>query len=294
MVAGSNPAGPTNFSAGTRRLNATRLWGCVIRHLSIAAVVLAAAFLLRADDDRPPLRHITNEAFGLGERLEYSVGYKFIRAGTAFFAIAKQPVMVAGRPCYDIRFEVASLKSLDFMYRVRDRYRTLVDIDGIFPWRIEQKIREGGFQKDFSASFDHVTKLATTTEGNFPIPAFVHDIVSAFYYIRALDLSRYKRGDVIYLQNFYDRETHDLAVKILGRQNIEVEAGTFRCVVVEPVVKSGSLFKFEGKLLLWLSDDDRRIPVKVSTKIPIGSIDAELTGYSGLRGPIGSRVSSPR
>jgi hypothetical protein len=266
----------------------------VFRPITIAALVLSAALLLQADDDRPPLRHIANEAFGLGERLEYSVGYKFIKAGTAYFSIGKQPVMVSGRPCYDVRFEVASLKSLDFLYRVRDRYRTLVDIDGIFPWKFEQSIREGGFHKDFSASFDHVGKLATTTEGNFPIPVFVHDIVSAFYYIRALDLSRYKRGEVIYLQNFFDRETHDLAVKILGRQNVEVEAGTFRCVLVEPVIKSGSLFKFEGKLLLWLSDDERRIPVKVSTKIPIGSIDAELTGYSGLRGPVGARVSSPR
>jgi hypothetical protein len=266
----------------------------MFRPLHIALLFATTVLLLRADDDRPPLRHIANEAFGLGERLEYSVGYKFIKAGTAYFVIGKQPVMVAGRPCYDIRFEVASLKSLDFLYRVRDRYRTLVDVDGIFPWKFEQSIREGGFQKDFSATFDHVTKLASTTEGTFPIPVFVHDIVSAFYYIRALDLSKYKRGEVIYLQNFFDRETHDLAVKILGRQTIEVEAGTFRCVVVEPVIKSGSLFKFEGKLMLWLSDDDRRIPIKVSTKIPIGSIDAELTGYSGLRGPIGARISSPR
>lgn len=266
----------------------------MVRPLIILVLTLAASLLMSADDGRPPLRHISNDAFGVGERLEYSVGYKFIKAGTASFTIGKQPTMVSGRPCYDIRFEVASLKSLDFLYRVRDRYRTLVDIDGIFPWKFEQSIREGGFQKDFSASFDHITKSATTTEGTYPIPQFVHDIVSAFYYIRALNLSTYKRGDVIYLQNFFDRETHDLAVKILGRQQIELESGKYRCVVVEPVIKSGSLFKFEGKLLLWLSDDDRRIPVKVSTKIPIGSIDAELTGYSGLRGPFSARTAPTR
>lgn len=236
----------------------------------------------------PALRYQTNSAFGYGERLEYDVGYKFITAGTASFTIGKAPVMRAGRPCYDIRFEVNSLKALDFLYRVRDRYRTLVDVDGLFPWAFQQSIREGGFSKEFSASFDHVALKARTTEGTFSIPKFVHDIVSAFYYVRSIDLRSYKQGQVLYLQNFFDRETHDLAVRVHGRQRIEVDAGTFNCIVVEPIIKSGGLFKYEGKLLLWLSDDDRRIPVKVSTKIPIGSIDATLTGYSGLRGPLTS------
>jgi len=95
---------------------------------------------------------------------------------------------------------------------------------------------------------------------------------------------------VINLRNFFDRESHELVVRVLGRQQIEVKAGTFKTIVVEPVIKSGSLFKFEGKLLLWLSDDERRVPVKVSTKIPIGTIDAELTGYRGLRGPLTARI----
>lgn len=238
----------------------------------------------------PPLRVVENNAFGFGERLEYDVGYKFITAGTAVFSIAKEAVQRAGRPCYDIRFEVNSLKSLDFLYRVRDRYRTLVDIDGMFPWAFQQSIREGGFSKDFSATFDHVNKTAKTTEGVFTIPQFVHDIVSAFYYVRSVDLRSYKQGQILYLQNFFDRNTHDLAIKVHGRQQVEVDAGTFNCIVVEPVIKSGSLFKYEGKLLLWLSDDERRVPVKVSTKIAIGSIDAKLTGYSGLRGPLSSLI----
>lgn len=259
------------------------------RPLILAAVVVLTMTALAADDPRP-LRYVPNEAFGFGERLEYDVGYKFITAGTAAFTIGKDPVSIKGRPCFDVRFEVASLKSLDFVYKVRDRYRTLIDVDGIFPWRFEQVIREGGFSKDFSATFDQVGNKAYTTEGTFDVPPFVHDIVSAFYYVRSVDIRGYKKGDVINLRNFFDRESHELVVRVLGRQQIEVKAGTFKTIVVEPVIKSGSLFKFEGKLILWLSDDERRVPVKVSTKIPIGTIDAELTGYRGLRGPLTARI----
>jgi hypothetical protein len=60
--------------------------------------------------------------------------------------------------------------------------------------------------------------------------------------------------------------------------------------VIEPVIKGGDLFKADGNSLIWLSDDARKIPVKVASKIPIGYIDAELTQYSGLRGPLPSRI----
>jgi len=241
--------------------------------------------------DALPLRYVQNDAFGYGERLVYDVGYKFLTAGTATFSVGKEPVTMGSRQCYDIRFDMISTKSLDYLYKVRDRYRTLVDIDGIFPWKFEQTIREGGYSRDFSATFDQYAHKAVTTEGTFDVPAFVHDVISAFYYVRTVDMRKLKKGDVVNLQNFFDRESHDLVLRILGRQTVEVKAGTFKCVVVEPVIKSGGLFKLEGKLLLWLSDDERRIPVKVSTMIPIGSVDAELTGYSGLRGPLAGRIN---
>lgn len=262
----------------------------MIRPLIVIAILIATSSTNIEADDPAVMRFVPNDAYGLGERLEYDVNYKFLTAGTAVFSVGKDPVTVNGRPCFDIRFEMMSLKSLDFLYKVRDRYRTLVDIDGIFPWKFEQTIREGGYSKDYSATFDQTANKAVTTEGTYDVPPFVHDIISAFYYVRSVDIRKFKKGQVINLQNFFDRESHDLVIRIVGRQQVEVEAGTFNCIVVEPVIKSGSLFKFEGKLFLWLSDDDRRIPIKVSTKIPIGTVDAELTGYRGLRGPLTSKV----
>ncbi len=257
----------------------------------MTSVVAFAMCVAASATDPTPLRAIKNDAFGFGERLEYSVGYKFITAGYAVFQVGKEPIVTNSRQCYDIRFDVASLASLEFLYKVRDRYRTMVDIDGLFPWRFEQTIREGGYSKDFAAAFDQEGHRAITTEGTFKIPPFVHDVVSALYHVRTYDLHNMKKGDVIKMQNFFDRETHDLQIVVLGRQKIEVEAGTFKTIVIEPIIKKGGLFKSEGRILIWLSDDDRKIPIKVSSKILIGTVDAELTGYKGLRGTLTSKVS---
>lgn len=260
------------------------LCGVVVTVASASAMPVATAWQGDA------LRYVENNAFGFGEYLEYEVGYQFITAGKAAFKVAPEPITYNGAQSYDISFQVASLESLDWLYKVRDMYRTVIDVHGIFPWRFEQHIREGNYSRDFEADLNQRTHIAKTTEGQFPITPYVHDIVSAFYYLRTMNLQSMNKGDTIQLKNFYGKKVYDLTVRVLGRQTVEVKAGTFKCVVIEPLVTAGGLFKSEGKILIWMSDDERKIPVKVSTKILIGSIDAELTAYKGLRGPLLAKV----
>jgi hypothetical protein len=235
------------------------------------------------------LRTVPNRAFTVGERLVFDVGYSFITAGEAMFVIDRIDT-VNGRPCYRIYFTVNSLPSFSWIYRVEDRYETVVDMQGLFPWRFSQRIREGKYARDFQAEFDQINHVARTSEGIFPIPPYVQDVVSAFYYTRTVDFSGFSVGQKMTMQNFYKDSTYVLSVKFLGRQRITVKAGTFDCIIVEPLIREGGLFKSEGRVLIWMTDDERKIPVKVSTQIVVGSIEAELREYSGLLGPIRARI----
>ncbi|MEO5929967.1 MAG: DUF3108 domain-containing protein [Candidatus Kapaibacterium sp.] len=235
------------------------------------------------------LRYQPNTAYGFGEKLTFDLGYKFITVGQATMQIGPQAVTVNDRPCYDIKFDVRTTSAFDKVFKVRDRYETYVDVDGIFPWRFEQTVREGNYSRDFAANIDQRANVAKTTEGSFKTPAFVHDILSAFYYTRAVDVRSLKKGQSFSVKNFYGKQAYDLRVRVLGREQVEVPAGTFNCVVVEPLVVEGGLFKSEGRIIVYLTDDDRKIPVKVSTKVAIGSIEGKLSSYSGTRGPIAAK-----
>jgi hypothetical protein len=234
-------------------------------------------------------RRVHNVAFKVGERLVFDISYGFVTAGEALMAVTRID-SVRGRAAYRIEFSVNSLPSFSWIYKVEDRYLTFIDTEWLAPLRFEQHIREGSYRRDFVAEFDQVRRLAKTTEGEYPIPPFVHDIMSAFYYTRTLDLKDVQKGDSFTMYNFYKDTSHELVVRVLGRQELEVSAGTFRTVVVEPLVREGGLFKAEGRIVIWLTDDDRKLPIRVNTKVVIGSIDTELREYSGLAGPLSSRI----
>ncbi len=243
-------------------------------------------------------RKIENKAFKQGERLNFEVNYGFITAGEAVMEVAPELVTMNGRKCYDITFKVNSTSSFDMVYKVRDNYKTFVDAEGLFPWRFEQHIREGNYKRDFEAIFDQQNRKAKTYtgefepkkfEGEYDIPLYVQDVMSAFYYARTLDFSSMKEGSSITLENFYKDNTYPLRIKFVGRETISVPAGKFRCIKLEPMVQEGGLFKSEGSIVVWLTDDQLKIPVKVKTQVLIGSIDADLKSYSGLSGQLTSK-----
>jgi hypothetical protein len=234
------------------------------------------------------LRRIENKAFGPGEYLKFDVGYLGVSAGDAVLSVSD--TVCRGRKCFKVDFTLISKPFFNIFYRVVDRYSTVIDALGMFPWRFEQHIREGGYSRDFTAEFDQVHHVATTSEGTHQLPSYVQDMLSAFYFSRTVDYTGLKPGQKIHMQNFYKDSTYELDVKFRGRQTIEVEAGTFRCLVIEPLAREGGLFKSDGTLFVWITDDDRRMPVRVSTKIAIGSVDSELVEYRGINGPLDAIV----
>jgi len=238
----------------------------------------------------PPeeFRKVENKAFKVGEKLTFDVKYGFVTAGIATFYIPRNK-RISGRDVYHITFEVNTVPSFDWIFKVRDRYETYLDVEGLFPWRFEQHIREGSYSRDFSAFFDQRKGKAKTSEGEYAIPKYVNDIVSALFFVRTFDYSKLKVDDRVNLKNFYKDKVYDLDVKYHGKETVEVPTGKFDCIVVEPLVQEGGLFKSEGSILVWMTDDTLKLPVKVKTKVIIGSIDGDLTAYEGLAGKLTSK-----
>jgi len=109
------------------------------------------------------------------------------------------------------------------------------------------------------------------------LPGPVQDMLSSLYYIRQQDLSG--KQDIIL--DVTNRDvTYPLKVIVLKRETIKTSAGKFKCVVVEPQFRGEGIFIQKGKSLkVWLTDDEYKMPVRMETKVFIGTVNAELEKY---------------
>jgi hypothetical protein len=239
---------------------------------------------------RPPLPEVL--AFGAGELLEFSIDYGIVNAGGATMEVG--PVRrVGGRPCFDIRSEAKSNSVFSKVYKVWDRSQTYLDVETLLPLRYEKRQREGSFKKDVVIKFDRRRDVATYADGEeVKIHPYAQDELSAFYYMRTFPIAV---GQDVFIESHTGHKNYPLKVIVHRRENVTVPAGTFDCWVIEPVIREGGIFTAKGKLTIWITADERRMPVLMQTKIVVGSISASLVKYrEGDRGPRISRAQSDR
>jgi hypothetical protein len=162
----------------------------------------------------------------------------------------------------------------DRIYKVRNRIESLWDLERRFTWRYFEDRREGKYSTNDTIVFEPDSLQMRYRNGKtYPVSGPVQDALSSFYLTRfhALPI-----GGTITFAYHASRKTAPMEIRVLGRQKVKTPAGRFNCIVVEPLLKAGGIFKNKGRLVIWLTDDERRIPVQMKSKVMIGSVKVVL------------------
>lgn len=211
--------------------------------------------------------------FAPGEELNFAVKYGMVRAGDARLAVA------TGRSPENYRLlsTAKSSRFFDTFFPVDDRIVSEWSPTLRVPLDFEKHSREGKYKRDESLHFDQERGLALYANGRREkIPPGTQDVLSAFYAMRAHKLVP---GSSFEIPNHADGKNYQLVVKVHEREKVDVPAGHFSCVVVEPMLRTSGLFQQDGRLLIWVTDDARHMPVLMKSKIAVGSIVAELESF---------------
>jgi hypothetical protein len=249
--------------------------------IAIAFFIVCPAGSTQAETSSEPHRDITPYTgstdgfppvpFGPGEKLTFSVQYGFVKAGDATLGVP-DIVEYNGRPCYLISSKAVSNKMFSLFFRVEDRAMSYLDSEHLVPLRFEKHLREGDYSKDQVVRFDHARGVAVYDDGEEePIDPRAQDILSTLFLVRGMEL---EVGKSVFVNNHADKKNYPLEVKVLKRETISTPVGRFKCLKVEPVLRASGIFQHEGKLTVWLTDDDRRLPVLMRSKVAVGAISA--------------------
>ncbi|TBR19175.1 DUF3108 domain-containing protein [bacterium] len=216
------------------------------------------------------------------EKLTYEVKWGVVTMGTSDVAV-QEAVDFNGQPAYHIVSHARTTGFGDRFYKVRDLNEAWMHVGDLRSLGYSKQLREGSFFRDEWVVFDYpnkaflakrVNKDETFSYSTGTVPGAVQDILSSIYLVRPRRLAV---GDEIVL-DVNTRSNWPLTIKVLRKHKVKVPAGTFSCVVVEPMLRDEGIFIQKGRSLqVWLTDDDRHIPVLMQVDILIGSISAYLT-----------------
>lgn len=219
--------------------------------------------------------------FGEGERLVFAIQYGLIYAGDATLEIRNIAVLDS-MPTYHIISTARTNRAFDIVFKVRDRVESFMDYENLFSLRFEKHLREGKFKRDEEVWFDQKEHKAHYRDKTVPIPPNTQDFLSALYYFRTLSIGV---GEAVAMANHTDGKNYPIYVKVLGKERVTVPAGTFDCLVVEPVLQTTSIFEHKGKLTIWLTDDSLKMPVLMRSKVVVGAFEAVLKEYAKSEEP---------
>lgn len=212
--------------------------------------------------------------FRVGEQLTYSVKWGGITGGFVTMRIA-DIINYQGHPVYQIIVEAQSNAFLSVFYPLYYMLESLIDVEGLFSRRYWSKQDENGDKRERKYEFDHENNTAYQGDDTYYITYGIQDEVSAVFYVRTLDL---KVGTPVYLDLYAKRQNWRVKCDVLATETVNVNAGTFETILVEPELNFDGIMK-KGKIKAWFTDDMHRIPVRVKSKIAIGAITMELEAY---------------
>ena len=108
------------------------------------------------------------------------------------------------------------------------------------------------------------------------VPAGTLDMVSVLFYLRSLDLQNLLPGDVLHPVTFFNEALFPFDIRYKGKETVKTKFGKIKCFRFDPVVEPGRMFASEDDMIIWISDDQNRIPVKVRFDLLVGSLHMEL------------------
>lgn len=232
----------------------------------------------------PGSRRPIKDPFRVGEKITMIVSYFKAKAGEMTLEV-RPFVEVNGQKSYRWYTSLKTVGVFSSFYSVDDWSETMANFESLVPNVFTLNVRESSQLKQAKGYFDNKTLKAKYYEKKYTekkgqeekrqewltLP-FSQNVFSAAFYMR---IFTYEVGKE-YVFNVADDEKNVLfKAKCLRKEKIELQAGVFDTIVIRPNFEINGVFKPMGEILFWLSDDDRKLLLRIESDIKIGTIVAE-------------------
>jgi hypothetical protein len=244
-----------------------------MRSSDVGAQTNAAA----ASEPLPP--NAAKVPFAVGERLDYEVRFGSLKVGNGSMEV--QDIQdVRGRPSWHATFKYSGSMML---LKVNDSHETWFDVETLSSRRFYQNIDNPGY--DRQRRYEIFPERGMFKEGDKAEEPTVQqplDDASFLYFVRTVPLVV---GETYEFNRYFRPDRNPVRVRVLRRERVKVPAGEFDAIVIQPVIKSKGLLGEGAHAEVWLTDDDRRLMLKMQANLGPASLSLHLKSVQGTREP---------
>jgi hypothetical protein len=217
------------------------------------------------------------------ETLQFSVEWRLIRAGTA--QLTSKPRQSSSQTSWQTDLHLESVGLVSKLFRVNDNYSVLYD-NQFCATSTYMKAEEGSRRRETNVTFDRerskssylerdLVKNSTVLARELDIPTCVHDVLAGLNRLRSVQL---EPGQSVNFPISDGKKSVSAKIEAQEREQLKTPLGTHSAVRYEVFLFNDVLYSRKGRLFVWLSDDDRRLPLqlRVRLQVHIGTITLQL------------------
>lgn len=257
-----------------------------------------------------PVRTLSEDklAFQAGEKLDFVLHYRWgaINSDVGHGTVTLDTLRFNGQDAFLCSVYGRTTRFYDVFFRVREDFKSWFTRDGLQPLKFTRATEEGSYVArntylyDRSAAEPHIAAdLYSSRRGErsmeLPLTPCTFDLPSLFFFARNMDFDAVEPGRKYPMTFAIDDDVFNVYFILYGRETIKVKGfGTVKTIKFAAKLLEGEVFKGEEDMLIWVTDDDNRIPVYFEAPLLVGKATGRMTGCEGLKHPFSSLVTRNR
>ena len=212
------------------------------------------------------------------ETLVFTAGFRLLSVGTSTM-VSTVTKDSRGREQLHISSLTRTHPFFERLYKIDDSIELWLDPITAQFGKMVRNLNEGSYHRSDSSWIDPAAAVLDSRGDTLTVDGPLFDPIGAIYHLRRRDIAV---GDTIQLTIFDGKNLRPIAIYVSGPVIRSVPAGKFSCLALLPTSLDGRKITKSGDLLrIWLTDDDRRLPVQVEQRSNYGMLVLKLVEWSG-------------
>ncbi len=253
-----------------------------------------------------PVRTVKDEelAFAHGESASFILHYEWgaINSDVGHADVRLDSITFNGRKAYKCTMHGRTTRLYDLFFKVREDFSSCFTRDGLVPLKFYRHSREGSYEAKNTYLYDRTSPehkimadLYTSKRGQhsveIPLTPCTFDLPTLFYFARNMDFDVIEPGKKYPMTFAIDDEVFNVYFILYGRETIKVRGlGTVRTIRFAAKLLEGEVFKGETDMMIWVTDDDNRLPVYFEAPLLVGTAKGRMSSYENLKHPFTSLI----